>query len=158
MLAYQKFNIPTDGLFIVLSPVTDQEIARESNLEVQQDSSEAEVFRVLALHEIQIDVMSFDDQARLRRLEIPMAMSSIYSEQKQEENAIQIARNMSPMINTSFLELSKNLSRYTTRVKLTAVTTLVHGDPNYYSNFRGQLNVDPLTEPPITVDPAPAKP
>lgn len=135
VLAYQKFTIPTDGLLVVLTSVNDQEISRDSFLRANDAGGQDEVNQIVMLHEVQVDILSFDNAARTRRLEIPMAIGSFYSEQEQEANSLQIARNMIPMQDTSFLEVTKYLSRYTTRIRMTALTELVKSNAEYYDDF-----------------------
>jgi len=135
MLAYQKFKIPTEGLFVVITAVSDVEIARDSYIEDAQDGGQNEVVDIAMLHEIQIDIMSFDDQARKRRMEVIASLASIYSQQKQVANTIQIARNVMPMTDTSSLEVTQYLSRYTTRVRVAAFHRIVNGTKEYYDDF-----------------------
>ena len=153
LLAYQKDMIPTDGLLIIVTAVNDAEVARDSFIEAANTGGEQEVTELLILHEIQIDLLSFSSDARTRRMEVMAALSSAYSQRMQVANTLQIARNTTPMMDTSFLEVTKFLSRYTTRVRVTALHRIVNGVAEYYDDFSGELNTDPVDNGPTSVDP-----
>lgn len=142
MLAYQKYNIPTNGLLIILSAVNDQMISGESYLQDDGNGGQEEVGQVLMLSELQIDALSYDDEARQRRFEIPMSVQSPYSEAQQEIQNLQIAKNIMPMQDTSFLEVTKYLSRYTTRIRVTWMQTIVHDNAVYNDSFTGEFYPD----------------
>jgi hypothetical protein len=157
MLAYQKFNIPTTGLLVILSYVGPNVIIGSSDVFVDDagvtvatpftpfqpgvpipvpTGGLTEVQSVTLLYEVQIDIMSFNNDngtndARTRKEEIVMALNSLYSEQSQENNQMQVSQVPGPFIDTSFLEATQYLQRYTTRVKLTAATTKTQAAPYY---------------------------
>ena len=154
MLAYQKFNIPTNGLFIVLTQVADQEIGGDNFIQDDGRGGQEEVGQDYIVSDIQIDVLSFDDEARQRRREVMMALRSIYSQQQQVQNLIRIAPNLMPMMDSSFLELTKYINRFTARIRVTAVDEVIRSNAPYYSGNTAQLNTDPQGTTPIEVDPA----
>lgn len=154
LLAYQKFNIPTNGIFIVLTQVSDQEIGGDNFAQADGLGGQQEVAQDYVVEDIQIDIMSFDDQARQRRREVAMALRSVYSQQQQVQNLIQIATNVMPMVDASALEVTKYLNRFTTRIRVTSVDQVVRSNVPYYSSTTAQLNTDPQAKTPVEVDPA----
>jgi len=154
MLAYQRYPIPTKGLFIVLTSIADTPMHAETFIQDADAGGQEEVAQTYMLHDIQIDLLSFGPEARQRRTEVIMALNSIYSQQQQVANEIKISRLTTPMQDTSFLESTEYLNRFTTRIRVTAVTELVKADPDYYDAFSGELNLDPETPSPVTVNPA----
>lgn len=153
MLAYQRYEIPTKGLYIVLTPIADQVISRDNYIE-DIGGNESEVTDIVAIHDIQIDIMSFGPEARQRRMEVQAALASQYSQNAQVANGLSIARNLMPIQDTSFLEETEFLLRFTTRIRVTALTTITHSDADYYDSFTGELNLDPPESQPESVDPA----
>lgn len=158
MTGYPKFNIPTVGLYIVLTYKFSQIIGSsdvyvdDAGIQVAQPYNPlaggtppdptgglTEVQSVTVLHEIQIDIMAFNNDdgtndARSRKEEVAMAINSLYSEQSQEVNNLQIARQPTPFRDTSFLEETEFLQRYTSDVRVTAaVSKSMPAD--YYSDL-----------------------
>lgn len=154
MLAYQKFNIPTNGLFIVLTNVSDQDIAGDNYLQPDGQGGQEEVGQDYEISDIQIDIMSFDDEARQRRREVMMALRSIYSQQQQVQNFLQIAPNIMPMVDSSALEITKYLNRFTARIRVTSVDEVIRSNAPYYSGITAQLNTDPVGTTPVEINPA----
>lgn len=157
MFTNQKIFIPTDGLYIVVSYVGPSKVVAVNSGWDGTGLDLVEVQSINMLHMIQIDIMSFDDEARTRKEEIAMALNSIFSEQQQELYNMQIARHIGAMIDRSFLEETKMVTCYTMTV-LTSSVNRKTKNVDYYSNFRVQLNLDPKTVDPIEVDPQAAHP
>jgi hypothetical protein len=158
MTAYQRFTIPTEGLFIVLTYAGPSQIIGSAD-EIVDDQGLSpapynplsggsppiptggmtEIQSITILYTIQIDVMAFSDddgtnQARSRKEEVAMAVNSVYSQQNQEENQMQISRQPGPFRDTSFLESTEFLQRYTTDVRVTAATTKTK-PADYYNDL-----------------------
>ena len=87
-----------------------------------------------------------------------MSLRSLYSQQQQTENLIQIAQNIMPMMDTSALEVTKYLNRFTTRIRVASVDQVVRSNAPYYSGITAQLNTDPKGSTPVEVDPAAVHP
>lgn len=150
MLEYEKFDIsPDPGLYIALNYVGPGKIIHASSQGqdagklVGIDQGLNEVQQIVISHMIDIDIMSFDKQARTRKEEIPMALMSFYSKRKQEEYGMQIARNIGPMLNTSSLETTKFLNRFTMTIFVTAVYTKTKTGADYF---------DTIQNPEVTVN------
>ena len=61
---------------------------------------------------IQIDIFSWDDSARLHKLDIIFALNSIAAQQLAEQWAFKIGRIPSSFVDASEVEASKRLNRY----------------------------------------------
>lgn len=132
----EKWNIPKDkSLFIALSYIgPNSTINNKSQVDFTLNPPQ-EVQNVTALDTIQIDFMSYDGSARARKHEIAMALGSIFSQQAQERYQLQIARMPSPPIDTSNLEGTGMLKRFTATISVTALYTKKKA-AEYFSTFQ----------------------
>ena len=132
MLAYSKFNIPEKpDLYIALSHVSGKAVGNKSYFNPANNHE----FIDTTMHElIQIDIMSFDASARLRKEEVVAAITSIFSEQQQEKYSFQIGRIPGEFVNASSLEETKILNRFTISVAVTSIHT-IERFPDYYDQF-----------------------
>lgn len=122
MLKYEKYNIPNvNGLFIALAYIGASTVIANVNEVVPSADGMLERQSVTMLYVIQIDAMSFNAEARLRKEEIPMALASVFAEQQMELHTMQFARKPSPLIDASSLEETKLLNRFTTTIAVTAM-------------------------------------
>jgi hypothetical protein len=96
---------------------------------------------------------SGDNQARRRFGEIAMALGSFYSQQQQELYNMQIARHPAPFVDTSFLEETEMITRYTTSVKTTSLQ-LKQQSTDYFDSTNAQLYTDNPAAGPIDVSAA----
>jgi hypothetical protein len=118
----EKWNIPKDkGLFIHLSYIGPNKPIANSNELDTSVTPPLEVQSVTAMDTVQIDSMSYDSSARTRKHEIGMALGSIYSQQAQERYQCQIALLNTPPVDTSSLEGTGMLKRFTTTTNVTAL-------------------------------------
>lgn len=137
MLAYEKWIIPpTETLYAWLTYVAPSTVIGNNNYSVPTNTGMDEIQEVAMRHIIQIDMMSFNGEARARKEEVPMALGSVYSQQQQEKYLIQIARMNSGFIDTSFLEETKMLNRFTTTIAVMALHRKVKSAP-YFDTFQG---------------------
>ncbi len=135
MLTNQKWFIPEDqGLYVAISYVSGKVIGN-TNYSVPTDAGMTEMQQMVMLYQIQIDLMSYDDSARVKKELAYMGLMSIASEKLQEQYNVQIARNPQPFQDVSMLEESGRLNRYTTLIAVTQlIMNAVTGVP-YYSDF-----------------------
>lgn len=137
----QKFFIPVSGLFIAISYVGPAKvITRNSELVADTFGGQLEVQSATLLYMMQIDIMAYNDpkggnQARARFAEIPMAIASIFSEQQQELYAMQIARHTTSILDTSFLEETEMVTRYTMTLMATSAIQKQASTNEYYDDF-----------------------
>jgi hypothetical protein len=135
LLSNQKWEIPeTQGLYVVISYVSGKVIAN-SNVVLPTSGGMQEIQSLLMLYEIQIDLMSYDDAARVMKELAYMGLMSVASEQLQEQYSVQIARNPAPFQDVSMLEETARLNRYTTTIAVTQLITNTVLNTPYYSDF-----------------------
>lgn len=138
MLGYQKWDIPTDpGLYVALVYIGGKAIGNNNYFTSSGDepAQQIEHQEVAMRHVVQIDLLSFDASARIRKEEVLMALRSIYSQQQQEKYAMSIARIPSDLVDASSLEETKMLNRFTLTVPVTALHTKTKAAP-YYDKFK----------------------
>lgn len=149
MLTNEKWTIPkTQGLYVALGYASSRVICSKSELKTETNE---EVQTVTMLHMIQIDMMSFNGEARARKEEIPMALGSFYAEALMEQYQLQLARQPSPLIDASSLEETKRLNRFTTTIQVTAQHKKVK-DASYYDQFNQRPGFIAAVNPPEVFD------
>lgn len=132
MLANQLWDVPpTQGLYIALSYISSKAIGSNNYYDSDLDQ---EVQEITMHHLIQIDALSADSSARTRKEEILMALRSMYSEEQQGLNRLQIARIAGDFINASDLEATVRLQRFITTIAVTALSRKVKG-ATFYDDF-----------------------
>jgi len=97
---------------------------------------------VVTRADIQIDILSRNDDARLRRWEIIAALGSIYSQQKQEENSFKIFRLPNSFVNSSQAEGGSNINRFSITIPTLSwyrKDKLVTGY-DYFNNFTQRVD------------------
>lgn len=120
MMAYEKWDIPANkGLFVSISYMGPGKIV--ANVNEFDSATNEEVQQITMVNTVQIDVMSFDSSARLRKEEVAMALASIYSKQLQEKYNMQIGRQPTAFADASNLEVTKMLNRFVTTVSVTSL-------------------------------------
>lgn len=71
---------------------------------------------IVSSESLQIDILSRTNSARDSRYSVLLALTSLFSNQKQEENGFRIFRIPTTFINSSILEGGSKITRYTIRV------------------------------------------
>lgn len=71
---------------------------------------------IVSSESLQIDILSRTNSARDSRYRVLLALTSLFSNQKQEENGFRIFRIPTTFINSSVLEGGSKMTRYTIRV------------------------------------------
>ena len=135
VLSNQKIFIPTPGPLIVVRYVGPSKII--SNVDEWTDiaGTFTEVQTMCMWHLLQIDIMSYDDTARLRKEEIAFAVNSLLSEAQQEMFNMNIANFTGSFLDTSFLEETKRITCYTTTISTTSVLMKQQPVQDYYVDF-----------------------
>jgi len=139
---YQKYDIPNNGLFIVLGYLGPTAII--SNQNYFDSALESEVQETVVQHRIQIDLMSMapDNSARIRKEEIPMALRSFYSERLQAKYGIGINWNTSDISDVTALEETAMLNRFSMRTFVNALHRKVKATP-FFDTFPISLSAPP---------------
>ena len=136
MLTNQKWEIPeTQGLYVAISYVGPGRVIANSNVSVPTSGGMQENQSLLMLYQIQIDLMSYDDSARVLKELAFMGLVSVASEQIQEQYNVQVARNPAPFQDVSMLEETARLNRYTTTIAVTQLITNTVPNTPYFSDF-----------------------
>lgn len=135
MLTNQKWKIPANqGLYAAVSYISGQAISSSSTY-APGGSGLTETQQILMLYHIQIDLMSYDDSARVLKEIAYMAFGTIAAEQLMEQYGVQVARQPAAFADTSMLEESGRLNRYTTTIAVTQVIVNTNTNVPYYTDF-----------------------
>lgn len=141
---------PTDGLFIVVGSIDSKPIS-VTNTPISTDTGMKELIQAVMRENIQIDILSRNNSALQRRVEILLALKSLYSLQKQEEEEFSIFNIPSVFANTSVAEGGSNINRFTIVV---ACHTWYREERNtsstdeYYDNFNTRVDDEDTIEEP----------
>lgn len=135
MLTNQRWGIPqTQGMFIALGYISGKAIANNNYAE-DAGAGMNEVQEVVMHHLIQIDAMSFNEEARVRLPEIIQALRSIAAESAMAENTLQLARMPGDFTNVSTLEETGMLNRFTMTIAVTSLHRKTKALPAFYDTF-----------------------
>jgi hypothetical protein len=127
-----------DGLFVYFAYVGNKVIG--SNNKIYFDNVEnvvKEKQSVQSAHTIRIEAMSKNDDARTKKEQIIMALSSQYAQRQCDLNSIRIAEIPSSFIDASGAEGGSQLNRYSIDIVVFATQVnekVMTGD--YYDTFR----------------------
>jgi hypothetical protein len=112
MIYNQKWNLPNiQEMFIYLGYLADPIIASNRYYEDREDGF-YEVQTLQKMTSLSINVFSANDEARLRKEEIILALSSTYAQQRQEKYGFKVFRIPSGFTDISQVEASRMLNRY----------------------------------------------
>lgn len=108
----QNRKIPNDtGLYLIVGMTDARGLSSTSYLK-DDGANTVEVGEVQFSENIQIDILSRSNDAILKRWEIPIALKSIYAQQKQEQHNFKISRISRSFVNTSIAEGGSQLNRF----------------------------------------------
>lgn len=134
MLGLENWNIPTDvGLYVSLTYGPDQVVGNNNYNSVDAQGNYAEVQDAVMLHQVDIDVMSFDSSARLKKEAVLWAIKSYAAEQLMEQYQMRFASTPGSFIPVPSLEETKQLNRYRLAVAVNAVHRNIKTTPYYDS-------------------------
>lgn len=134
----QKRDIPNDfGVYFVVS-YQGQRIIANIRKEYATEYGLMEYQSVHNLANFTVDVFSRDKRARDMRDQVIMALNSTYSQQVQEANGFQIARNSFQVTNTSEVEGVAELNRYSISFNVTYMSESSKSI-DYYDSFTRQV-------------------
>lgn len=134
----QKRDIPNDfGIYFVVS-YQGQRIIANIRKEIATENGLMEYQSVHSLANFTVDVFSRDKGARDMRDQAIMALNSTYSQQVQEANGFQIARNSFQVTNTSEVEGVAELNRYSISFNVTYMSE-TSKSIDYFDTFTKQV-------------------
>lgn len=155
LLGEQKWDIPADkALFLVVFDQTAPPFGGASYLDTEDGSSTLgkEIQESAVMHDVRIEIMSFDNDARTRKEEIGMALAGLRAQQLAEQYRIQIGRAQPP-VSASETEVAGRLQRYVIHVNVTSLHRKVKEPPkaDYFDKFN-LATVDGTAKPPKITD------
>ena len=129
----EKIFIPTIGPLVVVRYIGPSKII--CSVDEFDSVNNVEVQSLTMAHRLQIDIMSYDTTARLRKDEIAFAINSILSESQQELYNMYIAKFTGAFMDTSFLEETKRVYCFTTDLATISVNQKTQPTGDYYQDF-----------------------
>ena len=147
MIYNEEYDIPPiSGIYIVLGFVSENIISNSNDsgeklniLETQQNLEESMDYKesqsLLKSEIIQIDIISKNSEARLRKEEIILAIKSNYAQRQQEIYDIQISMLPSSFLDLSEIEATARINRYAISVRVNSIYTKTK-DTDYYEIFQ----------------------
>lgn len=108
----QNHKIPNDKRMYVVVGQTDSQIISNVNTPIPTDAGMDELQQIVARENLMIDLFGVTDEPRLRRLEVLLAINSVYSEQAQELNDFKIFPVSTSFTNTTAAEGGSMLNRF----------------------------------------------
>ena len=136
MITNQRWPIPNDQrIYVVVSYDGPSRQIGNNNRFEPTDAGGNEVQEASVMHGIKIDLMSFGDEARVRKEEIPMALGSIYAQQQQAKYGMRVSEMTAPLMPDPTLEGTGQLNRFTTFVNVYALHKKVKS-AQYYDTFQ----------------------
>jgi hypothetical protein len=153
LLGDQKWDIPTDKkLFLVVFDDAGPTIGASNFIDTDETSATylSEIQQSAVMHDVRIEMMSYDNEARVRKEEPGLALASIFSQQLQEQYRVQIGRAQKP-VNASDTEVTGRLFKYVTHVNVTALHQKVKAaaDTKYDDKFNGALTDGTINPPEV---------
>jgi len=135
----QNFILPTyDDLFLIISEIPGKVIASKSEFDPVTNK---DVQEIIMQREVGIDIMSRNSEARQRKEEVLMALSSMYSQQQQEKNGFRVFSYSMSFVDVSENEGAGRLNRYRAAVLL-HVRYTKQKDIDYFSWFDYDITTD----------------
>ena len=133
----QNFVIPDyEGLFVVLEWLSGKPVGTKNYIDTDVDGNDVEVQQVAQTEMIQIDIMSRNNDARIRKEEVIMALGSLAAQQAMDLNQFKIARFPQQMVDASALEGAGRLNRYTATVLVNALYTKTVKTDKFYTTIQ----------------------
>lgn len=144
MLGLENWKIPENqGLYIALSYGVEQVVGNVNYNGTDAQDGYTEVQDIAMLHLIDIDVMSFDSSARLRKEEVLQALQSYAAQELMEQYQMRIASTPGSFAPVQTLEQTKQLNRFMISVAVNALHRKVKATPYYDSIDPVGLVVNP---------------
>lgn len=132
MLGLENFEIPkTTGLYVSLLYGPEQIIGNNNYNSIDIHGTYCEVQDVVVLHQVDIDVMSFDSSARMRKEEVLQALQSYEAQQLMEKYQMRIASTSGAFLPIRTMEETKQLNRFQVTISVNALHHKVKSTPFY---------------------------
>ncbi len=110
----QRRQLPAqEGLWIDVAVLGERVFGMSNRTHNDPETNDLiEVQGINTQEQIQIDIMSKDSSARLRRVEIIFALTGIAAQQAQERHSLRIANLPTSFVDLSEIEAAARLNRY----------------------------------------------
>lgn len=153
LLGDQKWDIPADKLlFVVVYDDGGPVIGAANFLDTDSDSDTylKEIQQETILHDVRVEMMSFDSEARVRKEEAGMAFASIFAQQIAGQYRVGIGRAQRA-VNASDTETTGRLLKYVTHLNITALHQKVKTPPGagYDDKFNGAVVDGTINSPEV---------
>lgn len=134
MLGLENWEIPENpGLYIALFYGAPQTVANNNQNGVDAQGNYVEVQSAVMLHEIEIDIMSFDPSARTRKEQVLWAIQSYYAQSLMAQYSMRLAKTPGSFIPVTSPEPSKQLNRFRLTIAVNALYQNIKTTPYYDS-------------------------
>ena len=154
ILGDQKWDIPKDKkLFVVIFDQAAPPTGAANFMDTDQESKTfgKEIQQSNVIHDIRVEIMSYDADARLRKEEVGLALASFFAQQLSGKYGIQIGRAQSP-INASDTEVTGRMLRYVIHLNITALHVKIKDLPSadFFDKFNEATEDGTIKAPEIT--------
>ena len=134
MLGLENWPIPdTPGLYVSLSYGPQIVIGNNNYDGVDDAGNYAEFQEAVMLHEVEVDVMSFDSSARTQKEAVLWALQSYEAQSLMEQYQMRIAATPGAFVAVEDLEETKQLNRYRLTIAVYAIHRNVKEMPYFDS-------------------------
>ena len=134
----QKRDIPNDFNMYIVVDYQGQRIIGNIRKEIATETGLVEYQSLHSLATIRLDLFSRGNSARVNKDLVIMALNSTYSQQVQEANGFQIARNSFQVTNASIAEGVAELNRYSISFNVTYMSETTKSI-EYYDTFSKEV-------------------
>lgn len=128
------WKIPADNRMYVVVSLDSQKVIGTKVFYEENENGLEEILGSNLQASLSIDILSYDNSAMERKEEILLALNSTFAQQIQEKYSFSIARNSFSFTNTSEVENSAMLNRYTLNFNVTYKTEK-RKNVEYYDSF-----------------------
>lgn len=134
MIGLENWAIPKDtGLYVALFYGPEQVIGNNEYNGVDEHGAYAQVNEAIMLHQVDVDIMSFDSSARTRKEEVLWALKSYEAISLMEQYQMRFASTPGAFVPVQTLEETKQLNRYRITVGVNAIWRQTKTTPFYDS-------------------------
>lgn len=132
LLGKENYKIPkVEGLYVALLYGPDTTIGNNNYNSTDAQGNFYEVQDAVMLHQIEIEIMSFDSEARLRKQEVLQALQSYYAQSLMEKYQMRIAATPTSFVPVDTIEETKQLNRFHVAVAVNAIWRKIKTTPYY---------------------------
>lgn len=122
MLSLENWKIPNNvGLYVALTYGPDTVVGSANYNGNDASGNYVEVQAVAMLHQVEVDIMSFDSSARTRKEEVIQAIQSVYAQALMEKYQMRVLAIPTAFSSVPSLEPSKQLNRFRIAVDINAL-------------------------------------